>query len=89
MSAMPENPFPRPSRQENEPAAKPEAGNKAKVIVFFSFLGVFCLLGFMWFLRPSESALEKRTLTTFPEFTWESFASGEYFSQISLWYSRT
>lgn len=89
MSAMPENPFPRPSRQENKPAAKPEAGNKAKVIAFFSFLGVFCLLGFMWFLRPSESALEKRTLTPFPEFTWESFASGEYFSQISLWYSDT
>ena len=39
--------------------------------------------------RPYESEKENRYLTEFPEFTWETFLSGEYTSNISLWYSDT
>ena len=50
---------------------------------------VFFIIGALWFARPTESESENRTLTKFPEFTWESFVSGEYTSQISLWFSDT
>lgn len=40
-------------------------------------------------LRPSYSELEQRTLTEFPSFTASSFLNGEYFSDISTWFSDT
>ena len=46
-------------------------------------------IGCAFWARPFESASENRTLTEFPEFSFESFFSGEYTSQISLWYSDT
>ena len=52
-------------------------------LIFFFVVG--CL---MW-LRPEVSESEKRTLNAFPEFTWESFISGQWTSDISLWYSDT
>ncbi|MCR4593836.1 MAG: hypothetical protein K5761_02135 [Clostridiales bacterium] len=58
----------------------------------FSFFGVLALLtfiGLLFFLRPAKSETEKRELTKFPSFTFESFASGEYFAQIGKWYSDT
>lgn len=60
-----------------------------KIKVFTAVMAFFTLLGLAWFLRPTESALEKRTLTAFPTFTWQSFISGDYLSQLSLWYSDT
>ncbi len=50
---------------------------------------VFFVIGCLGFLRPTESEKENRALTQFPEFTWEAFLSGEYTSQVSLWYSDT
>lgn len=50
---------------------------------------IFFVIGCLWFARPTESVKENRALTKFPEFTWESFISGEYTSQISLWFSDT
>lgn len=47
------------------------------------------VLGWLFFLRPSTSIAEKRTLTEFPRFTIGSFLDGSYFSEISLWYSDT
>ena len=52
-------------------------------LIFFFVVG--CL---MW-LRPEVSESEKRTLNAFPEFTLESFISGQWTSEISLWYSDT
>ncbi len=40
-------------------------------------------------LRPSVSAIEKRELAKFPDFSFSSLFSGEYFSDISLWFSDT
>lgn len=51
------------------------------------FLGAF--LGILIPFRPSVSTVENRTLTKFPEFTLESFLNGEFFSDVSTWYSDT
>ena len=48
-----------------------------------------CIIGFLFFFRPSTSQVEKRKLTEFPKFTVSSFLDGSFFSQVSLWYSDT
>ena len=50
---------------------------------------IFFVIGCAFFARPDHSDTEKRALTEFPEFTWDSFFSGRYTSQINLWYSDT
>lgn len=66
--------------------------NKTHLIKIISSVAVICIfavVGLFFFLRPKYSENEKRNLTEFPKFTFTSFFSGEYFSQISLWYSDT
>ena len=66
--------------------------NKAHLIKIISSVAIICVfavVGLCFFFRPSYSENEKRNLTEFPKFTFESFLSGDYFSQISLWYSDT
>lgn len=60
-----------------------------KIILSLAVILVFSVVGLLFFLRPSVSESEKRKLTEFPKFTLESFWSGDYFSQLSLWYSDT
>ena len=48
-----------------------------------------CVLGFAFFLRPTTSELENRTLTTFPTITPETFLDGTFTSDVSLWYADT
>ena len=48
-----------------------------------------CVIGFAFFLRPSISELENRTLTTFPAPTVETFLDGTFTSDVSLWYADT
>lgn len=57
--------------------------------VFFVALIVVAILALIPAFRPSYSESEKRELTKFPKFTFESLATGEYFDNISLWYSDT
>ena len=52
-------------------------------------LGVGCVLGLVWFLRPTMSPMENRNLTPFPEFQGDTFLSGEFFTDASLWYADT
>ncbi len=63
---------------------------KAVALALFSvtLLGLF-VLGLITALRPAVSELEKRSLAKFPEFSMESFLNGDYFADISLWYSDT
>ena len=56
---------------------------------FFITLAVLTVVSFLLFLRPSQSYMEKRELAKFPEFTWETLTSGEYFDGITLWFSDT
>lgn len=60
-----------------------------RILLFTVVLVGGCVLGFMLHLRPTTSDSEGRELTKFPSFSWESFLSGEYTSQISLWYADT
>lgn len=60
---------------------------KLRIFLFVALLTVGCVLGFLTFLRPTVSESEGRTLTTFPTFSMKEFLSGNYTSQVSLWYS--
>ena len=50
---------------------------------------VAAVIGLLFFLRPTTSEVEKRTLKEFPPFTLSSFLSGEWTSEVALWYSDT
>ena len=54
-----------------------------KLTAFFGVLAVLCVIG-IFLPRPTESEIEKRKLTEFPAFTWESFWSGKWFSGIGM-----
>lgn len=60
-----------------------------RIVLFIIVIAVGCIAGFVISLRPTISESEGRELTKFPEFTLESFLSGEYTSNINLWYSDT
>ena len=55
----------------------------AAVVLICAFIGL------LFFLRPTTSEVEKRTLKEFPAFGWASFMSGEWTSEVALWYSDT
>lgn len=59
------------------------------IVAFKATLVVGMVVGCLFFLRPSVSQAENRTLTQFPEITWDSFVNGDFFTQVSLWYSDT
>ena len=63
--------------------------DKIKIALFAGIIAIFFVIGLLFFLRPSVSDTEKRELTKFPAFTVESFASGEWTSQVSLWFADT
>ena len=56
---------------------------------FFVTLAVLTVVSFIIPLRPSQSQMEKRNLAEFPEFSRESLLSGDYFEDISTWFSDT
>jgi len=60
-----------------------------KTALFVAVMAIFAFIGLLFFLRPTVSETEKRELTKFPEFTLESFLSGEFTSQVSLWFADT
>ena len=59
------------------------------VAAFSAIMVIGGIVGLLFFARPATSAVEMRTLTTFPTFTAESFLNGSYFTQVSLWYADT
>lgn len=60
-----------------------------KIVLFSIVMVLFFVIGLAFFARPDRSENEKRDLTKFPKFTVSSFLSGEWTSQVSLWYSDT
>ena len=54
-----------------------------------AIMGLGCIIGLLFFLRPTVSEFENRTLTTYPDFTVAGFLDGTYTSQVSLWYADT
>lgn len=58
-------------------------------IPFFLVLAILTVAAFIIPLRPTVSYSEKRELTKFPEFSVASLLSGDYFDDITLWFSDT
>ena len=56
---------------------------------FFAILAVLTVVSFIIPLRPTVSYIEKRSLAEFPEFSVEALSSGDYFDDISTWFSDT
>ena len=78
-------------RREKPHAAKADSA-KSSVLRSVPFLSVLCIVTVIaWLLplRPTMSVSEKRNLDRFPEFSADTFASGEYFSSIESWFSDT
>ena len=58
-----------------------------RIFAFIMLLGG--IVGIMFFFRPDTSEVEKRKLAEFPKPTLSSFLNGEFFYDLSLWYSDT
>lgn len=58
-------------------------------IPFFVVLGVLTVCSFLIPLRPTVSYSEKRELAKFPAFSAFALISGEYFDDITIWFSDT
>lgn len=77
---------------ENNPEYREYHVKKAvicKIAVFFVMLFTGTIFSLILPLRPTVSESEKRVLTDFPEFTFQSFADGTYFAGIDTWFSDT
>ena len=59
------------------------------VIPFFVVLAALTVVSFIIPLRPTVSYIEKRNLAEFPEFTVKDLVSGDYFDDITTWFSDT
>lgn len=83
------------NHQENnhiQESPRPAVSDKAKALGLILPVLLLCVgfvLGLCWFFRPAESETEKRELTKFPTFTVDTFLSGEFTDQLSLWYADT
>ncbi len=58
------------------------------IILISAVFATFAVV-FDFFPRSSFSPLEKRDLTQFPKFSWQSLASGEFTKAINSWFSDT
>ncbi len=63
--------------------------SKGYAIPFLIVMGILTIVAFAIPLRPTRSYSEKRNLKEFPEFSVETLFSGDYFDDISLWFSDT
>ena len=61
----------------------------ARIIITGTLVLALTFGAFILPLRPKVSEAEKRPLAQFPEFSFSSLFSGEYFSGISSWFSDT
>ena len=68
---------------------KPKKQEVLKIASFFVTLYLGTLLAFIIPLRPTYSETEKRSLQEFPQFTLEALYTGDYFDNITLWFSDT
>ena len=49
------------------------------VILCLCLMFTGCIIGAVFFVRPSTSVLEKRKLTEFPKFTMTTFLNGQFY----------
>ena len=79
----------RVQRKYKLPGGKSRKMLNVKIAAFFIMLLIFGVIALIIPLRPTESVVEKRELTKFPEFSFQALADGSYFKQVDLWFSDT
>lgn len=80
--------------EEREPAPRrssPKLRRRAlrTTAPFYAALALLTVLAWTLPLRPSYSAMEKRDLQPFPDFSVPALFSGDWFDGINLWFSDT
>lgn len=68
---------------------KPRKQELIKIASFFITLYLGTVLAFIIPLRPTYSDSEKRSLQEFPQLTFNSLYTGDYFDDLTLWFSDT
>ena len=63
--------------------------HKIRVALMSITVMVFMIIGFLIFIRPTESGLEKRKLAVFPSPTTRTVLDGSFFKDIVTWYADT
>ena len=63
--------------------------HKIRITVVSVIIILLMITGFLIFLRPAESDLEKRKLAVFPTPTLAAVLNGSFFMDISKWYADT
>ncbi len=89
----------KPKKEKTKPKVKKQkvkkpryAGRKThlvKAASFFVMLYIGAAIAFAIPMRPTYSPSEKRNLAKFPEFSAEALLSGDYFNDVSTWFSDT
>lgn len=64
-------------------------GSRGKAALFFLALFAFGIFSMLLPLRPTQSAMEKRELAKFPQFSVETLANGQYTKDIDTWFADT
>ncbi len=80
------------NEQEKDRSPRPLLSDTARLLGILLPTLLMCVgfvVGLCWFARPTVSETEKRELTPFPTLTVDSFLSGEFTEQVSLWYADT
>ena len=68
---------------------KEDKWHKIRITVVSVIIILLMITGFLIFLRPVESDLEKRKLAVFPTPTLAAVLNGSFFTDISKWYADT
>ena len=77
-------------KQETPETREKTGGPSGRLAIpFFIVLAVLTVAAFILPLRPTVSYSEKRELAKFPAFSMEALLSGDYFDDITLWFSDT
>lgn len=58
-----------------------------RIRVFTILIAIFFLLGLLLFLRPKQSAIEKRDLAAFPAISLSGIWDGSWFNDLETWYA--
>lgn len=58
-----------------------------RIRLFTILIAVFFVIGLLFFLRPKQSATEKRDLATFPALSISGLWDGSWFSDVETWYA--
>lgn len=77
------------TKKQSKTAKSSHKLNIFKAATFFVTLYTIAVIAFILPLRPTYSETEKRELSAFPTFSLEALTSGDYFDDISTWFSDT